>query len=254
MPWADFFETYGLVLAAILFGAFVARATGVGFALLLVAAMLAIPYLDQPTVLFLIAPLSLLNLGIIAFFLHRATPWQEVRHLTVPAFMGIIAGIALGIGVGKVWILIFGLLVVAYNIWTMVKPTAASSTSAMANPWVGGGLTGIMTGTLCFPGPPISAYMLARSYIGDPVRMTVAVAGIAAMLIRLMVGWPFVTWRPEFWQLLSIGAALVIFGTLVGALAANRLSATTHRILIITLTLAAFTQLSWGLMKELALV
>ena len=66
MDWGLLFQTYGLVLLAIAFGAFVARATGVGFALVVVAALLALPEMDQPTALYVAAPLSLLNLGFLS--------------------------------------------------------------------------------------------------------------------------------------------------------------------------------------------
>jgi len=250
MPWPEFFATYSLVLAAILFGAFIARATGVGFALLLVASLLAIPHLDQPTVLYLTAPLSTMNLGLVALTLHRATPWHELRNLALPIFLGVVAGITLGILVAKAWVLIFGLLVVGYNIWTMVRPAPVGTSSAMSNPWIGGGLTGIMTGGLSFPGPPLSAYMLARSYIGDPVRMAIAVTAVAASSFRLLTGWPFMTWHPEFWQILGCGAILILVGAFVGMLTAHRMTPRTHRALIIALTIVTFLQLGWGLRQE----
>ena len=251
MPWPEFFQTYSLVLAAILFGAFVARATGVGFALLLVSALLALPHLDQPTVLFLVAPLSIMNLGLISAMLYRATPLQEMRVLAVPVLTGVLLGITLGILVSKTWILMFGLIVVGYNIWTMAHPASVGKTSVMALPWVGGGLTGLMTGSLSFPGPPISAYMLARSYIGDSVRMTVALTAIGASIIRLILGGPFITWLPEFWQVLQCGALLIVIGTILGLLAAQSMKPKTHRMLILALTMVTFLLLIWGLVTEL---
>ena len=254
MPWPEFFAAYALVLGSIVFGAFVARATGVGFALLLVAALLAMPHLDQPTVLYLVAPLSIFNLGIVALSLHRATPWGELRSLALPVFIGVIAGILLGLIVAKTWILVFGLLVVGYNLFTMLFPAAPGQTSAMANRWIGGGMTGVMTGGLSFPGPPISAFMLSRGYIGDPVRMAVAVTAISASLIRLAIGWPFMVWLPEFWQILACGFCLIVVGTILGTLAANRMSSPVHRGLIITLTFVSFSQLAWGLVRAVHLV
>lgn len=253
MPWIDFFGLYGLVLAAILFGAFVARASGVGFALLLVAALLALPHLDQPTVLFLVAPLSILNLGLVSALLYRATPWPELRILALPIFVGVLIGFLLGLVVDKAWVLVFGLIVVAYNIWTMVQPAPAGSGSAMARPLIGGGLTGLMTGALSFPGPPISAYMLARGHRGDAIRMTVAATGLAAALMRLGIGGPFMTWRPEFWQVLACGVVLIFLGNMAGTWAASRIRPRVHRLLIITLTLIAFLYLAWGLARELSL-
>ena len=253
MPWPEFFALYGVVLLAILFGAFVARATGVGFALLLVAVLLAQPHLDQPTVLYLVAPLSIMNLGLIALNLHRSIPWDEIRNLTLPVLVGVLIGLAAGVLVAKLWVLIFGLTVVAYNIWTMARPTpAGAALSVMAKPWIGGGLTGLMTGSLSFPGPPISAYMLARSHVGDQVRVTIAVVAISAALIRLVLGAPFVSWQPEFWQILGCGAVLIALGTLLGMMVAKRMSNQVQRLLIIALSGVAFLQLAWGLWGELA--
>ena len=251
MPWGEFLNVYGLVLPAIFFGAFVARATGVGFALIVVAALLALPHLDQPTALFLSAPLSLLNLSFAAAGLYRDIPWGTVQRLSLPLALGFAAGFGLGIYVPKVWMLAFGLIVVAYTFVTMVRPPQQSLQSAVARMDVGGGLTGLMTGALSFPGPPISAFLLARGFIGNPVRVTIALVGLFGAGLRLILGGGFARPLPEYGQLLLVGAALTVCGTLVGWLVARRMSPTVHRVLIILMTLVAFLSLASGLGREL---
>ena len=88
MDWGLLFETYWLVLIAIAFGAFVARATGVGFALVVVAALLALPEMDQPTALYVAAPLSLLNLSFVLLALYRRIPWPTLGQIALPLALG----------------------------------------------------------------------------------------------------------------------------------------------------------------------
>ena len=238
------------MLAAIFFGAFVARATGVGFALVVVAALLALPHVDQPTALFIAAPLSILNLSFVIATLYRETPWGTMQRLALPMTVGFIAGFVLGLYIPKSWMLILGLLIVAYTFVTMVRPPVPGQPNRMARADVGGGLTGLMTGALSFPGPPISAFLLARGFIGNPIRMTIAFVGLAGSGIRLAIGGSFSIPMPEYGQLMLIGSLLILAGTAAGWWAARRMSARVHRALIIAMTLLAFLSLAYGLIGE----
>ena len=245
------FQTYGLVLLAIAFGAFVARATGVGFALVVVAALLALPEMDQPTALYVAAPLSLLNLGFVLISLHRNIPWPTLGQISGPLTLGFIAGLVFGLYVPKVWMLACGLIIVAYTLKSLMRPPTMTIGSAMARANVGGGLTGLMTGALAFPGPPLSGFLLARGFIGDPVRAAIALVGCAAAGMRLLLGETFTQSVPAYWLLLIVGSGLIVTGNLLGAFAAKHMKARTHHILIVLMTLLAFVQLSWGLYGEI---
>ena len=250
MDWSLLFEAYGLVLIAIAFGAFVARATGVGFALVVVAALLALPQMDQPTALYVAAPLSLLNLSFVLAALHRRIPWSTLQQIALPLALGFAGGLIFGLYLPKVWMLICGLIIVAYTLFSLVRPPQPGARGAMARSDLGGGLTGLMTGALSFPGPPLSGFLLARGFIGDPVRATIALVGCVGAGVRLLIGEAFAYPIPAYWPLMIVGSGLILAGNILGGLAAKRMSARTHRILIILMTLLAFVQLSWGLYGE----
>ena len=248
------FQTYWIVFLAILFGSFITRATGLGFALIVVASLLTLPHIDQPTALFIAAPLSALNLGLIAGSLYQQTPWGILKQLSLPIVAGFILGFAFGVWVPKALILICGLIIVAYVFLSLVRPPQSNRPSPLSRPVLGGGLTGLMTGALAFPGPPISAFMIARGFIGDPIRVTVALVGLMAALARLLVGGHFTAPLPEFWHLMAIGSLLIFIGAALGRLTARRMGPGLHRILITIMILVAFLQLVYGLYRELCLV
>ncbi|MGB0785911.1 MAG: TSUP family transporter [Alphaproteobacteria bacterium] len=251
MPWVEFFSTYGTVLSAILFGAFAARSTGVGFALVVVAALLALPNIDQPTALFIAAPLSILNLSFIAVSLYRETPTSTLKDISPPLAAGFLVGFLIGLYVSKAIMLILGLMVVFYTFITMIRPPIRGKPNYMARSDVGGWLTGIMTGALSFPGPPISAFLLARGFIGNPVRVTIALVGLAGCCVRLLIGGYFSTPVQGFSQIMLIGSALIVIGSLAGSVTAKYMSDGLHRILIISMTFLAFGSLASGLIAEL---
>ena len=138
LDWNLLLDTYPLVLIAIGFGAFVARATGVGFALVVVAALLALPQMDQPTALYVAAPLSLLNLSFVLLALHRHIPWPTVGQISLPLALGFAAGLVFGLYVPKVWMLACGLFIVAYTLLSLLRPPNLEHPTQWDGPMSGG--------------------------------------------------------------------------------------------------------------------
>ena len=83
------------------------------------------------------------------------------------------------------------------------------------------------------------------------MRAAIALVGCAGAGVRLLIGESFARAVPAYWSLLIVGSGLIIAGNLLGGVVAKRMSARTHRILIILMTLLAFLQLGWGLVREI---
>ena len=246
----EFLTANGLILATFVFGGFCARATGVGFALLAFTILLADPRFDGPTALLIIAFPSLFNLSIALVQTHRGLPWAAMRAFAVPMIMGTVLGFIFSFLVAKLWLIVLGLIVIGFSLWTLFGSKPMTQRGFMAHPWAGGGLGGFMTGSLAFPGPPVSAYLLGRGLIGDAVRSTIAVIGLVMSVTRIGVTLPMTPSLSSLFPLITTGCVAVVCGVFIGQVWAKSMTAKTQKWLIFAITTIALVQLFIALIRE----
>ncbi|HVN32865.1 MAG TPA: sulfite exporter TauE/SafE family protein [Thermoanaerobaculaceae bacterium] len=218
----------------ILFGSgLVSGLTGFGFSAVGAASALILrPTLAVPLLMFLSVCNQFTSVGKLRKEMPRRLSdwWPEGPG---PYILGGLAGIPIGIWVlnnlrPAVLALVFGMFLVVYSLYSLLKPASLKVHDCERWPWSAGvgALGGTVGGFTAFPGGPVVVWTGLRGMSKVTTRAIVQPFIIATQIISLIMNF---TLYPEvfsvrYWQLLGILLPCVIPGTISGVLLYRRLS------------------------------
>ena len=254
----------GLLLAAF-FGALVQRISGLGFGIAVSGFSLAV--YDPFTAVYMSAIIGLGVAVITTIQMWRHVVWSVVWPPVLPIVLFMLIGFTLAYWTGgqplvRAGFQTLGLFSIALVLKTYVFPRVRTQTPsqdpsqtraqnpAIAHPWIGGSLTGFLSGTVGAPGPTITPYFTARNIVGAAfvASITPVFALTAATRIAIGSGTGF---SQQDLHIALLGAVLAVAGVFVGAQIAPHISNQRQRQLIVGLIVLSGIRLTYALTSGL---
>lgn len=180
------------------------------------------PTLGVPLLMSLSAANQLLSLGQLKGDLRPVRDWWPDGP--APYLLGGFAGVPVGLAILHALptaslMAAFGALLVAYAVYSMLKPEGLA---APAGGWSGAVLVGLVGGVIggftAFPGAPVVVWTGLRRLhksearaIVQPYIFALQIVSLALLAIRRPE-----TFGPTFWSLLALSLPVVLPGTLIG--------------------------------------
>ena len=238
----------GLLLAAF-FGAVIQRIAGLGFGIAISGFALSI--YEPFTAVYVSAIIGLGVALVTTIQMWRHIVWSAVWPPVAPVFLFMLVGFAIAYWTGgqplvRAGFQVLGLCSIGFVLQTYFAPSTQSKNAAIAHPWVGGSLTGFLSGTIGAPGPTITPYFLTRGIVGAAFVASINPTFVLTASTRIAIG-TGTEFSQQDLNIALIGAVLAIVGVFVGSKIAPHVSHRLQRKMIISLIFASAARLSYAL-------
>lgn len=160
--------TTALIIAAVFAAALLQSLSGFGFAVIIMPLITFVVGLQVAAPMVALAALTVYAINVIRY--RRMIDFREVLRLGVASALGVPLGTWALINVDETVVTrIMGLLLIAYAIYTLVRPTTSW---ALSRYWVypAGFFSGCLAGAYNAPGPPVIVYGSLRQWPRDVFR------------------------------------------------------------------------------------
>ncbi len=245
-----FLSAPGLLLAAF-FGSLIQRIAGMGFGIILSGFLLAV--YDPFTAVYVGAFMGVGVTVTTMVQLRHDLRWRVAWPVIPPALLFMSAGYALSFAYGETaWVRLlfqsFGLLVIVFAGVNLVGRASLANSSLLARPWIGGGATGFMTGTIGMPGPTIAPYFFSRGVVGAAFTASICPLFLLTSASRIALG-SGARFDTNDLHIAVFGAVLAVAAVYVGGALSPFFGPKVQRRLVMALAVAAAARLSASLIQ-----
>jgi uncharacterized membrane protein YfcA len=160
--------TTALIIAAVFTAAFLQSLSGFGFAVIIMPLITFIVGLRVAAPMVALAALTVYAINVVRY--RRAINYKEVLRLGIASALGVPLGTWALTNLNEAVVMrIMGLLLIAYAIYALVRPTTSWVPSRY---WAypAGFFSGCLTGAYNAPGPPVIVYGSLRQWPRDEFR------------------------------------------------------------------------------------
>jgi hypothetical protein len=179
------------IIVVVFFAAFIQSLSGFGFAITIMPLLTIVAGLQTAAPTVALAALTVYTINLIRY--RRAINFREVLRLGIAAAFGVPLGIWVLTNVDETVVKqIMGLILIAYALYALIRPT---SSWVPSNRWVypAGFLSGCLAGAYNAPGPPVIVYGSLRQWPRDEFRAVLQalffVNGALVVTSHLIAGW-----------------------------------------------------------------